>query len=96
MRDVIPSQDSIIPPSLVLFTTFYLHPLTPLTPSLEVEHNKLSSSNTTSLADLSASKKECVKLADERDRRDNENKRVVAENTKLSIELADLKKALAR
>ena len=36
------------------------------------------------------------KTSDQRDSRDNENKRVKAENAKLSMELDDFKKALAR
>ena len=60
-----------------------------------MEHSKLTKDHAETLQDLASSQKECAKIGDQRDSKDNENKRVVAENTKLSIELADLKKALA-
>jgi len=62
---------------------------------LEVEHEKLSKAHKETLAELEVSTAEVRQTSDQRDSRDNENKRVKAENAKLSMELDDFKKALA-
>ena len=63
---------------------------------LEVDHDKLVNANAETTNNLSNCKKQCITITDQRDSMDNENKRMKAENTKLSIELTDFKKALAR
>lgn len=60
-----------------------------------MEHEDLTNSNKDTLEALAASKKECVKMGDAKDVVDLENKRVKAENTKLSVDLTEFKKALA-
>ena len=65
-------------------------------PSLVVEHDSLVQDHNKTLGDLSDSQKKGAAIAEKRDVMDVDNKKLRAENTKLSIELTDFKKALAR
>ena len=64
--------------------------------SLVVEHDSLVQDHNKTLGDLSDSQKKGAAIAEKRDVMDVDNKKLRAENTKLSIELTDFKKALAR
>jgi hypothetical protein len=64
--------------------------------SLVVEHDMLMENHNKTLGDLDESQKKGAAIAEKRDIMDVDNKKLRAENTKLSIELTDFKKALAR
>ena len=61
-----------------------------------VEHDKLVGDHNKTVGDLTESQKLGAAIGEKRDSMDVENKKLRAENTKLSIELTDFKKALAR
>ena len=63
---------------------------------LVVEHETLVKDHSKTLGELSDSEKKGAAIAEKRDIMDVDNKKLRAENTKLSIELTDFKKALAR
>ena len=61
-----------------------------------MEHETLLKDHSKTLGELSDSEKKGAAIAEKRDIMDVDNKKLRAENTKLSIELTDFKKALAR
>ena len=61
-----------------------------------VEHETLVKDHNKTLEELRDSEKKGAAIAERRDVMDVDNKKLRAENTKLSIELTDFKKALAR
>ena len=61
-----------------------------------MEHETLVKDHSKTLGELSDSEKKGAAIAEKRDIMDVDNKKLRAENTKLSIELTDFKKALAR
>jgi len=63
--------------------------------NLVVEHDMLMENHNKTLGDLDESQKKGAAIAEKRDIMDVDNKKLRAENTKLSIELTDFKKALA-